>query len=303
MTTTIPEPNKRPRCFLSWFAMLLCIAIPATAVAQQNSKGKKETVAARPLLKQTITRNESQRFGYGGTVSIVGAPVGSITIDSWQRDEVAVSANVELQAESEDDLRRLAALNTFVFDQDVNHIRVVTTGTHDKQFMKRAAKDFPKKLLGLPWRIDFRIRVPSSTDLEIDAGRGPISVVGVEGALRISASESETKLMLGGGTVTATIGVGKVELLIPSRSWRGNGVQLRLAAGSVTAEFPIGFSGDIDAQILRTGSIEDSFGALQPRERPGITPQTVKARAGAGGAYFQFIVGDGMVYLKKRSSD
>src|SRR4029453_517560 len=176
MTTTIPEPNKRPRCFLSWFAMLLCIAIPATAVAQQNSKGKKETVAARPLLKQTITRNESQRFGYGGTVSIVGAPVGSITIDSWQRDEVAVSANVELQAESEDDLRRLAALNTFVFDQDVNHIRVVTTGTHDKQFMKRAAKDFPKKLLGLPWRIDFRIRVPSSTDLEIDAGRGPISV-------------------------------------------------------------------------------------------------------------------------------
>ncbi len=303
MTTTILEPNKRLRCFISYFALLLFIAIPASPVAQQNAKDKKETVAARQLLKQTITRNESQRFGYGGTVSIVGAPVGSITIESWQRNEVAVSANIELQAESDDDLKRLAAVNTFVFDEDLNHIRVVTTGTHDKQFMKRTAKDFPKKLLGLPWKIDFRIRVPPATDLEIDAGRGPISVVGVEGALRISASESETKLMLAGGTVTATIGIGKVDLLVPSRSWRGNGVQLRLAAGSVTAEFPVGFSGDIDAQILRTGSIEDSFGALQARERPGITLQMVKARAGAGGAYFQFIVGDGMVYLKKRSND
>jgi hypothetical protein len=301
MTTTIPELKKRPRYFLGWFASLLCIAIPASAIAQQNSKDKKDTVAARPLLKQTITRNDSQRFGYGGTVSIVGAPTGSITIEAWQRNEVAVSANIELQAESEDDLKRLAAVNTFVFDQDVNHIRVVTTGTHDKKFMKRAAKDFPKKLLGLPWKIDFRVRVPPLVDLEIDAGRGPISVVGVEGALRISASESETKLLLAGGTVTATIGIGKVDLMVPSRSWRGSGVQLRLAAGTVTVEFPVGFSGDIDAQVLRTGSIEDTFGALQARERPGITSQTVKARAGAGGAYFQFIVGDGNVYLKKRT--
>ena len=303
MKAKILELKNYPRCFLSCLALLLWIAIPPAAIAQQGSKDKKDIVAPRPLLKQTITRNESQHFGYGGTVSIVGAPVGSVTIEAWQRNEVAVSANIELQAETDDDLKRLAAVNTFVFDEDVNHIRVVTTGTHDKKFMKRAAKDFPKKLLGLPWKIDFRIRVPPATDLEIDAGRGPISVVGVEGALRISASESETKLMLAGGTVTATIGIGKVDLMVPSRSWRGNGVQLRLAAGSVTAEFPVGFSGDIDAQILRTGSIEDSFGALQARERPGITPQTLKARAGAGGAYFQFIVGDGMVYLKKRVSD
>ena len=169
--------------------------------------------------------------------------------------------------------------------------------------MKRVAKDFPKKLLGLPWKVDYRIRVPFATDLEIDAGRGPIAVAGVEGAIRLAAAESDTKLVLTGGTVAVTIAVGKVEVSIPVRSWRGGGADIRVAAGTIAVEFPAGFNGDIDAEILRNGTIEDSFGALEVRERPGITPRQVRARAGAGGASFRFTVGDGMIYLKKVMSD
>jgi len=261
------------------------------------------TATALPLLTQKISRRASQRFGYGGTVTIIGAPQGSIVVEGWQRNEVEVTAEIELQAATEEDLRRLATVNGFVFDEDLNHVRILTTGTHDRTFMRRAVKNFPKKLLGLPWKIDYRIRVPLASDIEIDAGRGPIKVAGVEGALRLSATESETELVLTGGTVNTVVAVGTVNVRIPVRSWRGAGAEIRLARGALTVEVPTGFNGDIDVEILRVGKIEDGTGGLEKRERPGITERQVKARSGAGGAYFHFVVGDGTVTFKKLSSD
>jgi len=60
-----------------------------------------------------------------------------------------------------------------------------------------------------------------------------------------------------------------------------------------------GFSGDIDAEVLRTGKIVNTYEGLASREKPGITERTVRARAGAGGAYFKFTVGDGTVNIRR----
>ncbi len=265
--------------------------------AQQK---KSEPTSATPFLTRTTTRHETRHFSYGGTVTVVGAPQGSVTVEGWSRDEVEVTANIELQAPSEEDLNIIAAINKFVLDEDLNHLSVLTTGTQDKVLLKRVAKDFPKRLLGLPWKIDYRIRIPALTDLEINAGRGAIKLSGVEGAIQISAAESEASLTLSGGTISVTVAAGKVSAKVPVRSWRGGGgTDIRVAAGEVTLEIPSGFNGDLDAEILRSGHIEDTSGALTARERPGLSPQKVKARAGAGGAFFQLTVGVGNVYIKK----
>ena len=275
-------------------------ALPGSTVTQQ----KKTTVLNRPpQLVRTTVRHELRRFAYGGTVTLIGAPEGSITIEGWPRSEVDISAEIQLRADTEADLDRLAAVNSFVLDEDLNHLRVLSTGTHDKAFMRAAAKKFPKTLLGLPWKIDYRIRVPISTDLEINAGRGPISLAGVEGNIRISATESETNLKLSSGTLAITIGTGKLKLNIPVRSWRGVGADIRVAVGDVSVELPPAFNGDIDAEILRSGKIEDSYGGLEAREKTGITQQKMKARAGAGGAFFNFTLGDGTIYIKKQTAD
>ena len=265
---------------------------------------KSNPVNANPvlLLTRTTTRHEVRRFGYGGTVTIIGAPKGSITVEGWSRSEVEVTADIELLAESEGDLNLLAAVNTFVFDEDTNHLSLLSTGTHDRVFMKRVAKDFPKRLLNLPWKIDYRLHVPTSTDIEINAGSGAIKLGGVEGAVRLSATESETMLTLTGGIVSATIAAGNVRVVIPVRSWRGSGADIRLAAGDLTLELPAGFNGDIDADILRSGKIVNSYEELQPREKPGLTDQIVRARAGAGGASFKFAVGAGTLYITKNTS-
>lgn len=253
------------------------------------------------LLTRTSTRRETARFSYGGTVTLIAAPRGSVTVEGWSRNEVEVTANIELKAPTEADLDQLVKVNTFVFDEDLNHISILTTGTHDRAFMKRSAKNFPKKLLNLPWKIDFRVRVPINTDLEVNAGHGEVKLSGVEGALRLSATESDTMLTLTGGTVSGTVTAGSITFAIPARSWRGAGADIRIASGIINVDLQPGFSGDIDADVLRTGKIVNTYDGLASREKPGLTERTVRARAGAGGAYFKFTVGDGTVNIRRAS--
>lgn len=279
-------------------APLLCFVLHVsnTALAQQ----KKNLDPNRPLqLVRTTPRHEVRRFGYGGTVTIVGAPAGSITIEGWSRNEVDITAEIQLEADNEADLDLLAMVNGFVIDDDPNHIRVLSTGTHDKLFM-RTAKKFPKALLGLPWKIDYRIRVPNLTDLEINAGRGPISLTDIEGTIRLSAVDSETDLKLSGGSLDATIAIGKATLSIPSRSWRRGRADIRVGLGEINLELPSGFNGDVDADILRLGQIDNAYGELEAREKPGLTPQIVKGRAGSGGGLIKLTVADGRINIKKR---
>jgi hypothetical protein len=280
------------RAFILSAAFLL---VANTVLAQQK---KTIELGSHTDVVRTTHRHELLRLAYGSTLTIIGPPDSSITIEGWPRSEVDISADIQLRANTEADLNLLAAVNTFVVDQDMNHVRVMTTGTHDKVFMRSVAKKFPKALLGLPWRIDFRIRVPFTIDLDINAGRGPIKIGGVEGNIQLSAAESAANLKLAGGTLTATIAMGTVRLEIPARSWRGVGATLQVAAGDITVEIPTGFSGNFDAEVLRSGKVDASFEELARTSR-GVDPRTLSASAGAGGAAFKLTVGDGGIYIRK----
>lgn len=285
---------------LSLFAGLLSLALlgNSSSVAYQN---KTAPVTPANLMKRTAIRHESIRFGYGGTVTVLGAPKGSVKIEAWQRNEIDLTAEIEWQAPTEDDLNLLVPVNNFAIDDDSDHLRILTTGTHDRVFMKKVNKNFPKRLLNLPWKVDYRLRVPVATDVEIDAGHGPVTLSGIEGALRVNATEGDVSLTLTGGSVSVTIAAGTVNLSIPTRSWRGGGVEVRIAAGTLNVELPAGFNGDIDADVLRVGKIVNSYEGLETREKPGITESTIRARAGSGGAFFRFTVGDGIVNIRKAS--
>ena len=251
------------------------------------------------LLTRTSRRQETRHFSYGGTVTLIAAPRGNVTVEGWSRNEVELTVDIELQGPTEADLDQLAKVNTIVFDEDVNHLNILTTGTHDRVFMKRSAKNFPKNLLNMPWKIDYRLRVPINTDLEVNAGHGTLKLSGVEGAVRLSATESDTALTLTGGFLTTTVAAGSVTLNIPARSWRGAGADVRIASGTINVDLQPGFSGDIDAEVLRTGKIVNTYDGLASREKPGITERTVRGRAGVGGAHFKFTVGDGVVNIRR----
>ena len=289
-------------------ALVVLAAAPRHPASPPQSgrqpKEKKAAQASPPAapLKRTTTRREAHRLGYGGSVTVYGAPEGSVTVEAWARDEVEITAEVEQSADTEENLTRLAALNTFTVDDDLNHVRVMTVGLHDRKYAKRAARGLPKHLPGMPWKIDYHLKVPASVDLEINGGRGALVVKGVEGGLRINAGGGgESLFALAGGDVEATLAAGPVRVRIPSRSWRGRGLRLRLASGDLTVELPPGFSGDVDAEVLRAGRIENGFAGLTPRERTKPTERALQGRAGQGGATLSFTVGDGTLRITQAS--
>lgn len=252
----------------------------------------------KPLVKRTTYKTETIEFGVGGTVSVVGAPNGSITVEGWQKNEIEITAEIEVQGETENDLNLLSQVNTFVLDEGFGRVGINSVGTHDKKYMKRVAKKFPKNLLLMPFRIDYRIKVPSYCDLEINGGKGDFGLSGVEGSMRVNFLESNAVLNLVGGMLNSVIGKGNVEIVIPARNWRGRFADVQLAAGDLTIQMPPNLSADINAKILRTGKIENSFSALKPRDRTKFTDQSVIAKAGSGGVSLNFTVGDGTLTIK-----
>jgi len=272
-------------------ALLLLTLVPVAAQ-------KKPVLPTGPLLTRTVSRHEVRRFGYGGTFTIVGAPRGSITVEGWSKNEVDLSAEIEIQAATEEDMAKIVAVTGFLLDDDSNHMSLITVGMHDKTYMRRNAKNFPRQLLNMPWKIDYKLRVPEVTDVEINSGVGAITLSRVEGLLRVSSLQSDATLSLTGRIANVTVGAGTVNLIIPARSWRGAGVDIQLAAGQLNVDLPAGFSGDIDAEILRTGKIENAYG-LEPRERTSINEKSVRGRAGAGGSVLKFTVGDGEIHIRK----
>ena len=278
---------------------LLFGSVPACTTPARAQKGRDKTAPVALTLTRTTTRHESRHLALGGTVSIVGAPAGAITIEGWQRNEVELTAEIELRADTEENLALLAAVNNFTTDLDADHLRILTTGTHDKSFMKLYAKKFPKNLIGLPWKIDFHLKIPALTDLEIDAGDGPIKLSGVEGAVRINALASDALLSLTGGDAVITILRGTINLRIPGRGWHGLGANIQLASGEFTVELPPDFNADLNADVLRSGQIETAYPGLVPRDRETSTPRSLRGRAGNGGATLTFTVGDGTLRIKK----
>jgi hypothetical protein len=280
-------------------AVVLLLVSSSSSKWKVSAQKNKNAVPAGPLLTRTTPRHEVHRLLFGGKLSLSGAPVGSITIEGWERSEIDISAEIELHAATEDDLNRLAAINNFIVDEDLNHIRIFTTGTHDQKLLKRVAKDFPKSLIGLPWKIDYRIKVPAMTELEIDAGSGPISLAGVEGAIRLNALESEANLSLTGSLVSATVQRGMVNVTIPTRGWHGLGADIRLASGRMTVDLLPGFSGDINADVLRLGEIKNSIGEIEPRQSNSLAQRSFRGRMGNGGATLSFTVGEGTIEIRQ----
>ncbi len=278
-------------------SLLVCLSL--SLVFSTFAQKAKETPIPQNLMKRSTTRTEKYPLSAGGTLTLIGAPKGAVSIEGWNKNEVEVTAEIEWQGASEADLELLSKINTFTVQDDLNHIRILTTGTHDKEFMKRAGKKFPKNLLNLPWKIDYKVRVPTFCDLDITVGEGAFSLKSVEGTMIINAIKSNADLILSGGAVVATFGEGNVNVQFTTRSWRGRGAEIQVASGDLHVNMMPNFNADLTASILRNGKIENQFPALQPRDRTKFSEKSMIARTGGGGARLSFSVGDGTLFLSE----
>ena len=255
--------------------------------------------ASQELIKRNVTKTDRFDFGAGGTVAITGAPKGSIKISPSAKNEIEITAEIQLQAANEADLAKLGEVTGFLTEESSMRTGIVSFGTHNKLGDKKLWKKFPKHLLALPFRIDYTITVPRYCDIEIDGGTGDLSVTGIEGSIRVNFIETNAKVEVIGGTTSLVLGKGKADVAFGTRGWRNRTADVQMANGDLTIHLPSTVSAQIDAAILRSGKIENSFPDLKPRDRKvPFTERSISAKAGVGGAPLKFTVGDGTLILK-----
>lgn len=250
------------------------------------------------LIKRTVYKNDRFDFGVGGTLVVVGAPNGSVRVEGWKNREVEISAEIVIQAPNEAALDKLATVTGFLLDESVIRTSITSIGTHDKKALKQMDKKFPKELMNMPARIDYVIKVPQYTDLEITGGSGDLHISGVEGTMRVNYLATNATIDLVGGGITAIFGSGNVKISIPTSRWRGRFADVQMASGELDVVLPYGLNSEFDASILRTGKIENAFSGFKPRVRKAeFTERSIVAKSGAGVTPLRFTLGDGTMRI------
>jgi hypothetical protein len=267
-------------------ALILGLAAAATAFAQGEG------------MKRATTKTDQFDFGAGGTVVISGAPKGSVIVKGSQKNEISISAVIEVWGASEAELQQVTDLTGFVVQESVSRVSIFSVGPDNRKAAKKADRKLLKKLADIPYSITYTITVPQYSDVEINAGKGDISIGGIDGDLRLNGLESNIDADLVSGTLTAIVTKGSVNFTMPNQAWRGSLIDVQVATGDLIAHLPRALSADVTASILRTGSIKNELTILKPRVRNApFTEKAIAGRAGGGGTLVKLTVGDGTLSL------
>jgi hypothetical protein len=89
---------------LATLAVVFIISSPFDVRAQQPTPTQNAPTATPPALIRRTTRRETRRTNVGSTFTLYGAPVGNVTIEAWSRLETEITADIELRADTEDEL-------------------------------------------------------------------------------------------------------------------------------------------------------------------------------------------------------
>ncbi len=258
------------------------------------------SIAALAQTGRTTTKTDKFDFSSGATVTLTGAPNGSVKIVGWPKNEIEVIATIGIDATNDADFAKLAAITGFVTDESAIRVAIGSIGPNNRFGLKKLPKDFPKNLLATPFRIDYEIRVPRYTDLEIDGGKGDLSITGVEGSMRVNFIETKGYVEVVGGATNFTVGSGTLDMAFGVRGWRGRSATINVGKGELNVHLPSNMSAEIDATILKTGSIANALSDLKPRDRKvAFTDRSILAKAGVGGSPLKFTVGDGTMKLER----
>ncbi|MBX7220599.1 MAG: hypothetical protein K1Y36_11685 [Blastocatellia bacterium] len=235
---------------LSW---LIFLTVPAAAQKDPATplppvapaKNYKQEKTPDGKLHREYNRDYKVSFAYGRSLMISTPPTGSLFIEGWNRREISVQAKFAIEGSSDADLDALMNTIGFGINQDGLVWNLVTVGPQmklDKKEKERLKKGLPPTLQKLPYRIDYTIKVPEYTDLEINHNEGEVVLESLYSSVNLTSQKGKVVFSGLSGTLVARIVTGEVQVFFGGRSWRGNGIDLQMGVGNISLTFPSGYN-------------------------------------------------------------
>lgn len=208
-------------------------------------------------------------------VRVDGNENGGIKVQGWDRNEILVRTKVQGHARSEDRAEALAKAVT-----------IKTNGTIEADVPETRRKEWVS--------VSYRIYVPRTSNLDLDAMNGGISIAEVSGRIKFNTLNGGVSLKDLGGDVSGRTTNGGLNIDLTGNRWDGEGLDVETTNGGVELKIPNGYSADLESGTTN-GRIHVDF----PITVSGRIDRRLKTRIGDGGPMIRATTTNGGVQIKR----
>lgn len=232
---------------LPYFAVALIamiIGVGAVSAFGNNAKGfcednnwsNGDNVSFRELREMTAAA--------GGTITVDGRQNGGISVRGENRSDVLIRACVQTWAKTDDAAKSIAS-----------NIKISTSGTI------QAENGSDEK----GWSVSYEISVPRSSNVDLTAHNGGLSVKGVDGSINFETQNGGVNLDGVAGTVKGRTTNGGINVRLVGSSWKGTGLDVQTTNGGVNIHVPENFAAHVEAGTTN-GGFTSNIAGLQPEK-------------------------------------
>jgi DUF4097 and DUF4098 domain-containing protein YvlB len=210
---------------------------------------------------------------------------GGGEIIGWNRDSIAVTARIQVNARTDDDADAIA--RDIKIETSAGVIRATGGGSSSRN---------------QNWSVYFIVMVPKRTDLTLATENGPLSVSDVAGRMDLQTQNGPLSLSGVGGDVHASAENGPLMVELLGSKWDGVGLDARTQNGPADLRIPDNYNAKIEfgtvngpmdvgfpMTVTISGRVKDristTLGSGGPPIRVVTTngPMTVRRGGGGGG--------------------
>jgi hypothetical protein len=223
------------------------------------------------------TVDETRPLAAGGTLSLENTN-GEVSVTAW--DEARV---------------RIEAVKHAGSERALEELQVEVTGEGDRLSVRTRAPR-AARWMGGATRVDYRLRVPRTTRVQVENVNGPVEIRGVEGALDASTVNGSVQVAGAAAEVEASSVNGGVDVSLARVAPDGRS-RLKTTNGTVRLTLPRDASADVEAGTVN-GSVGCDFDLADARKGR----RRLEGRIGSGGARFELRTVNGSVHVDRGPS-
>jgi len=209
-------------------------------------------------------------------LDVDGAANGGIHVKGWGRSEISISARVTVRADGDENRAERIA----------REIEIDTNG--------QIKASGPRSERNKSWSVEYRIKVPHQTDLELHAINGGISIADVRGEIDAETTNGGLNLSSLAGDVRGRTTNGGLDIQLEGQHWSGKGLNARSTNGGVKLAVPENYSADLSLSTVNGGMHLDF-----PVTVSGQIDKKIHAKIGKGGAPIKVSTTNGGVRLHR----
>jgi hypothetical protein len=219
-----------------------------------------------------------------GSITVDGGQNGGIAVKGEDRGDILVRACIQSWGKTEDEARAIAG-----------NIKIGTGGTI------KAENSSEEK----GWSVSYQILVPRTTDLNLTAHNGGISIGGVDGSAEFETMNGGVNLSNVSGSMKGRTTNGGVNINLAGTSWRGSGVDVQTTNGGVHISMPGNYAAHIETGTVNGGFSSDipALSVEKTDEHGRRRPVKISTDLNGGGAPIRVITTNGGVRISTPDGD